>query len=96
VTALTFALMVFRHSVERSEFRSKNDVVTVTIDLMSLATFKIGKKEFVVVPRKRFDQLTRAEQDQKDAEIARKGREVFLRGNVKPIPLADARRKWGV
>ena len=37
---------------------------------MSLATFKIGKQEFVVVPRRRYEQLTRAEEDQKDAVIA--------------------------
>ena len=63
---------------------------------MSLTTFKIGKKEFVVLPRRRFDQLTRAEQDQKDAEIARKGREAYLAGTVKAIPLSEARRKSGV
>ncbi len=63
---------------------------------MSVATFKIGKREFVVVPRRRYEQLTRAEQDQKDAEIARKGREAFLAGKIKTISLDDARRKWGV
>ena len=49
---------------------------------MSLTTFKIGKKEFVVLPRRRFDQLTRAERDQKGAEIARKGREAYLAGSA--------------
>lgn len=63
---------------------------------MSLTTFKIGQKEFVVLPRRRYDQLTRAEQDQKDAEIARKGREAFLAGKLKTITLEEARRKWGV
>jgi hypothetical protein len=63
---------------------------------MPLATFKIGKKEFVIVPRRRYEQLTRAEQDQKDAEIARKGREDWLSGKVKSIPLPEARRRWGV
>jgi hypothetical protein len=63
---------------------------------MALATFKIGKNEFVIVPRRRYDQLTRAEQDQKDAEIARKGRESYLGGKIKPIPLQVARHKWGV
>jgi len=75
---------------------SKNRRRHDKINLMSLTTFKIGKKEFVVLPRRRFDQLTRAEQDQKDAEIARKGREDWLSGKVKPIPLDEARRKWGV
>lgn len=63
---------------------------------MPLATFKIGKKEFVVVPRRRFDQLTRSEQDRKDAEIARKGMEDYLSGKVKAIPLEKARKRWGV
>ena len=63
---------------------------------MSLTTFKIGKNEFVIVPRRRYDQLTRAEQDQKDARIARKGREAYLSGKVKAVPLREARRKWGV
>lgn len=64
--------------------------------VMSPATFKIGKKEFVIVPRRRYEQLTRVEQDQKDAEIARKGREAYSSGKVKGIPLQEARRKWGV
>jgi hypothetical protein len=63
---------------------------------MPLTTFKIGRNEFVIVPRRRYDQLTRAEQDQKDAEIARKGREAYLSGKVKGISLQEARRKWGV
>jgi hypothetical protein len=63
---------------------------------MALTTFKIGKKEFVVLPRKRYNQLTRAEEDQRDAEIARKGREAFLSGKIKTVSLEEARRKWGV
>jgi hypothetical protein len=58
---------------------------------MSVATFKISKREFVIVPRRRYEQLTRAEQ-----EIARKGREAYLSGKIKPVPLAAARRRWGV
>jgi hypothetical protein len=63
---------------------------------MKLATFKIGKKEFVVIPRKRYDELSRAEEDRRDAEIAQKGRKAFLSGKLKPIPLAEARRRWRV
>jgi hypothetical protein len=63
---------------------------------MSVSTFKIGKKEYVILTRKRYEQLTRAEQDQLDAEIARKGRVAYLGGKMKPIPLEQARRKWGV
>ena len=63
---------------------------------MALTTFKVGKQEFVVLPRRRYDQLTRAEQDKKDAEIARKGREDYLSGKVKTVSLEEARRRWGV
>jgi hypothetical protein len=63
---------------------------------MSVATFKIGKREFVIVPRRRYEQLTRAEQDQKDAEIARKGREAYLSGKIKPITHEQLKRKLGL
>jgi PHD/YefM family antitoxin component YafN of YafNO toxin-antitoxin module len=63
---------------------------------MSLTTFKIGKKEFVVIPRKLYDQLSRAEEDQRDAEIARKGREAFLAGKMKTISHEDLKRKLGL
>ena len=51
---------------------------------MSLTTFKIGKKEFVIVPRRQYDQLTRVERDQKDSEIARKGMEDYLSKPIRP------------
>lgn len=63
---------------------------------MSVATFKIGKKEFVIVPRRRYEELTRAEQDLRDATIAKKGLADWTAGKVKAIPLSEARRKWGV
>ena len=63
---------------------------------MSLTTFKIGKSEFVIVPRRRYDQLTRAEQDRKDAAIARKGREAYLGKKVKTISHEDLKRKLGI
>ncbi len=63
---------------------------------MSLTTFKIGKKEFVVIPRKRYDQLSRVEQDQRDAEVARKGREAFLAGKMKTITHDELKRKLGL
>jgi hypothetical protein len=63
---------------------------------MSLTTFKIGRKEFVVIPRKRYDELSQAEANRRDAEIARKGPKAFLSGKLKPIPLEETRRKWGV
>jgi hypothetical protein len=67
-----------------------------TIPGMPLTTFKIGKQEFVIVPRRRYDQLTRAERDQKDSEIARKGREAYLSGKVKPITHEELKRRLGV
>lgn len=63
---------------------------------MPLTTFKVGKREFVVIARRVYDQLTRAERDQKDARIAEKGMQAYLSGKVKGIPLSQARRKWGV
>lgn len=63
---------------------------------MALTTFKIGKKEFVVLPRRRYDQLTRAEEDQRDAEIARKGREDWLSGKIKTITHEEFKRKLGL
>jgi hypothetical protein len=63
---------------------------------MSVATFKIGKKEFVIVPRRRYEQLTRAEQDQKDAMIARKGREDWEAGKLKTISHQELKRKLGL
>lgn len=63
---------------------------------MSLTTFKIGKKEFVVIPKKRYDQLSRVEQDQRDAEVARKGREAFLAGKMKTISHEELKHKLGL
>jgi hypothetical protein len=63
---------------------------------MTVATFKIGRKEYVIVPRKRYEQLTRAEQDVLDGEIARKAIEALRAGKLKTIPLEQARRKWRV
>jgi len=63
---------------------------------MSVATFKIGGKEYVVVPRKRYEQLTRAEQDQRDAEIARKGREAYESGKMKTITHEQLERRLGL
>jgi hypothetical protein len=62
---------------------------------MALTTFKIAGKEYVVVPRKRYDQLTRAEQDRMDTEVARKGREAYLSGKMKTISHEDVKRKLG-
>lgn len=50
----------------------------------------------MVIPRRRYEQLTRAERDQKDAEIARKAREAFRAGKLKTVSLDEASRRWGV
>jgi PHD/YefM family antitoxin component YafN of YafNO toxin-antitoxin module len=63
---------------------------------MTVASFKIGRKEYVIVPRKRYEQLTRAEQDQRDAEIARRGREAYASGKMKTIPHEQLRRRLGI
>ena len=63
------------------------------ISSMSPTSFKIGKQEFVVLPRKRYDQLTQAEEDRRDAEVAKKGRAAFLSGKMKPISHAEVKRK---
>jgi len=63
---------------------------------MSVATFRIGKKEFVVIPRKRYDELSRAEEDRRDAEIARRGRKSFLAGEMKTLTHDEMKRKLGL
>jgi hypothetical protein len=63
---------------------------------MPLTTFKIGKREFVILSKRRYQQLIRAEQDQMDAEVARKGREDWLSGKMKTFTLEQVRRKLGV
>jgi len=50
----------------------------------------------VLVSRRRYQQLTRAERDQRDAEIARKGSEAYRSGKMKTVSLEEARKKWGV
>jgi hypothetical protein len=63
---------------------------------MSVTTFKLAGKEYVLIPRKRYDRLTRAEQDQRDAEIAERGRANYLSGKSKTISHADLKRKLGL
>jgi hypothetical protein len=61
--------------------------------MMSVATFKIGRKEYVVVPRERYEQLTRVEQDAIDSEIARKGRRAYESGKMKTITHEQLKRR---
>jgi len=63
---------------------------------MAVTAFKIGRREYVIVPRARYEQLTRAEADQKDAAIARKGRKEFLAGKAKTITHEQLKRKLGL
>jgi hypothetical protein len=63
---------------------------------MSVTTFKLDGKEYVLIPRRRYEQLTRAEQDKRDAAIAEKGRADYLAGKVKPITHEELKRKLGL
>ena len=63
---------------------------------MSVAIFKLAGKEYVVVPRKRYEQLTRAERDQRDADIARKGRKAYESGKMKTITHEQLKRRLGL
>lgn len=62
------------------------------ISSMSPTSFKIGKQEFVVLPRKRYDQPTQAEEDQRDAEVAKKGRAAFVSGKMKTVLHEEVKR----
>jgi len=63
---------------------------------MSVSTFKICRKEYVILPRKRYEQLTRVEQDAIDSEIARKGREAYVSGKMKTISHEQLKRRLGL
>lgn len=63
---------------------------------MSVAMFKLGGQEYVVVPRKRYERLTRAEQDRRDRDIARKARESYESGKMKTITHEQLKRRLGL
>jgi hypothetical protein len=63
---------------------------------MSVASFKIGGKEYVVVPRRRYEQLTRAEQDALDSRIARKAITAYRAGKLKTISHDQLKRRLGL
>jgi hypothetical protein len=63
---------------------------------MNVTTVKLNGKEYVVVPKRRYEQLTRAEQDKKDAQLARKLMGNTRAGRTRTIPLEEARKAWGV
>jgi hypothetical protein len=64
--------------------------------LMSVTTFKLAGKEYVLIPRRRYDQLTRAEQDRQDAEVAEKAGAAYLAGKLKTISHEEVKRKLGL
>jgi hypothetical protein len=66
------------------------------IPRMSVTTFKLGKREYVIVPKKRYDQLTQAEQDRLDGELVAKRREAWRSGKTKAVPLDKAMKSWGL
>lgn len=63
---------------------------------MNVTTMKLNGKEYVVIPKRRYEQLTRAVQDKKDARLARKVMADIRAGRTKTIPLEEARKAWGV
>jgi hypothetical protein len=63
---------------------------------MSITTLKLDGKDYVVIPKRRYEQLTRAEQDKKDAALARRVMGDIRAGKMKTIPLEEARQGWGV
>jgi hypothetical protein len=66
------------------------------MNFMSVTTFKLAGKEYVLIPRKRYEQLTRAEQDRRDAEVAEKGTAAYLAGKMKTITHEELKRKLGL
>lgn len=62
---------------------------------MALARFKIENKEFVIISRRTYERLTRIEQNQKDAEIARRGIEAYRSGKAKVILHEELVQKLG-
>jgi hypothetical protein len=63
---------------------------------MSVTTFKLAGKEYVLIPRKRYEQLTRAEQDRSDADIAERATAGYLAAKVKTISHEQIKRKLAV
>lgn len=63
---------------------------------MSVSTLKIGKKEFVVIPRRRYEQLTQAEQDRKDAMLAEKAMQDYLDGKLNTVSHEEVKRRLGL
>jgi hypothetical protein len=57
---------------------------------------ELAGKKYYLVPKRMYEELTRAERDQRDAEIARKASEAYRAGKLKTVSLQAARKKWGV
>ncbi len=57
---------------------------------------ELAGKEYVLVSRRRYQQLTRAERDQRDAEIARKGSEAYRSGKMKTVSHEQLKRRLGL
>ena len=56
----------------------------------------INGKEYVLVPRRRYDQLTRQEQDRLDARVGEKGRRDYLSGRTKTISHEELKARPGL
>jgi len=63
---------------------------------MNLATLKLSGKDYVVLPRKRYEQLAAVEEDQRDAAQARKLLARYRAGRLKTISHDKVKKKLGI
>jgi hypothetical protein len=63
---------------------------------MSVTTLKLHGREYVLVPRKRYDELASAEEDRLSAAGARRALKEFRAGKLKTIPHQQAKRLLGL
>jgi len=63
---------------------------------MELATFKLGKKEYILLTREEYSRLTEAEQDRRDADKAAKAIAKFRQGKSRAIPIQTLKRQLGL
>lgn len=64
---------------------------------MSVTRFKVGGKEFVIVPRREYDRIAaRLAEDARDASRARKAMEKFRAGKLKTVPHKKVKQMLGL
>jgi hypothetical protein len=78
-------------------FRTADFFPTEAGELMANgALIKIGRRQYVLVPKKRYEQLTQEEQDKIDFEIADRAMKKYLAGKLKTITHEEMLRKVGM